>query len=163
MLYFLHITQVDLISISTGDYINSDAVLKLLDKIKALTLKTNINLYQRRDTKLQLILLKAGAILNKILGKLELELKRIQSKNYCIGYGEKTLAIDFLVYVMQTRPALCLSDFEEQDRKEVLNDIKETIKKFKPVMNIIVYHRGQDFFEIPRLVKTLSQNINYIS
>jgi hypothetical protein len=38
---------------------------------------------------------------------------------------------------------------------DVLNGAKETIKRFKPVVSIAVYHRGEDFFEIPRLVKNL--------
>jgi FkbM family methyltransferase len=38
---------------------------------------------------------------------------------------------------------------------DVLNGAKETITRFKPVMSIAVYHRGEDFFEIPRLVKNL--------
>jgi len=32
---------------------------------------------------------------------------------------------------------------------------KEIIKKFKPALIICLYHRGQDFFEIPKLVKEL--------
>jgi len=38
---------------------------------------------------------------------------------------------------------------------EVLKGAEETIKKHRPVMSIALYHRGQDFFEIPRLVKSL--------
>jgi FkbM family methyltransferase len=38
---------------------------------------------------------------------------------------------------------------------EVLKGAEETIRKHKPVMSIAVYHRGQDFFETPRLVKSL--------
>ena len=32
---------------------------------------------------------------------------------------------------------------------------KETIKKFKPVLIISIYHKGQDFFEIPRYLKSI--------
>jgi len=38
---------------------------------------------------------------------------------------------------------------------EVLTGAKETIKKFKPITAISIYHRGQDFFEIPRLIKNI--------
>lgn len=38
---------------------------------------------------------------------------------------------------------------------EALIGAKETIKKFKPVIVISVYHKGQDLFEVPKLVKNL--------
>lgn len=39
---------------------------------------------------------------------------------------------------------------------ELLNGAKETIKKFKPVLLISVYHTGKDFFEIPLFLKKLT-------
>ena len=30
---------------------------------------------------------------------------------------------------------------------------QKTIKKFKPTLIICLYHKGQDFFEIPKLLK----------
>ncbi len=38
---------------------------------------------------------------------------------------------------------------------EVLKGAKETIKKFKPLLIVSVYHTGKDFFEIPLLLKKL--------
>jgi FkbM family methyltransferase len=38
---------------------------------------------------------------------------------------------------------------------EALKGSSRTIRKFKPVLAIAVYHRGADFFEIPKLVKAL--------
>lgn len=38
---------------------------------------------------------------------------------------------------------------------EVLKGTEETIRKHKPVMIIAAYHQGQDFFETPRVVKSL--------
>lgn len=37
---------------------------------------------------------------------------------------------------------------------------KETIKKYKPALIVALYHRGQDFFEIPRLLKTIKPTYN---
>jgi len=37
----------------------------------------------------------------------------------------------------------------------VLLGAKETIKEHKPVLIVSVYHRGRDFFEIPKLIKEI--------
>ncbi len=38
---------------------------------------------------------------------------------------------------------------------------KETIKKFKPVLIISLYHKGQDFFEIPKYLKEIIPNYKF--
>jgi FkbM family methyltransferase len=43
----------------------------------------------------------------------------------------------------------------EGSELDVVLGATETIKKHKPVLIISLYHRGQDFFEIPKLIKQL--------
>jgi FkbM family methyltransferase len=44
---------------------------------------------------------------------------------------------------------------------EAIKGAKETIKTFKPVLIISLYHRGKDFFEIPYLLKKLVPSYNF--
>jgi hypothetical protein len=43
----------------------------------------------------------------------------------------------------------------EGSELDVLMGAKKTIEEHKPVLIVSVYHRGQDFFEIPKLVKEI--------
>jgi len=43
----------------------------------------------------------------------------------------------------------------EGSESNVIAGAKETIKMYRPVLIVSLYHKGQDFFEIPRIVKEL--------
>jgi FkbM family methyltransferase len=43
----------------------------------------------------------------------------------------------------------------EGSESNVIVGAKETIKRYRPVLIVSLYHKGQDFFEIPRIVKEL--------
>ena len=90
-----------------------------------MALKQNISLYQAETQKP--ITSKARAILKEFLRKFGLEFRRIHGRNNYIGDGEKALAIVSIAYAMETRPTLCLSDFNEQDRREILKFFRNKV------------------------------------
>jgi len=71
------------------------------------------------------------------------------------GEEIEVVTLDYFVEENNLDVGLIKLDVEGYEL-EVLKGTRETIKKYKPVMIIAVYHLGQDFFEIPRLVKSLS-------
>ncbi len=66
----------------------------------------------------------------------------------------KVTTIDRLVYRYKIIPGLIKLDIEGYE-KEALEGAIETLKKYKPVLLIAVYHTAKDFFEIPYLIKSV--------
>jgi len=66
----------------------------------------------------------------------------------------ETTTIDDFVVERGLRVGLIKLDVEGSEL-DVLLGAKETIEEHKPVLIVSVYHRGQDFFEIPKLIKEI--------
>ena len=78
------------------------------------------------------------------------------SEIFNTGEGEEVEVITLDEFVEENNFEVGLIKLDVEGYElEVLTGAKETVKKFKPVMAISIYHRGQDFFEIPKLVKNL--------
>jgi len=78
------------------------------------------------------------------------------SKNNTENDGETIdiVSIDDFVKDNSLNVGLIKMDIEGF-KLEAIEGAKETIKKYKPVLIISLYHRGKDFFEIPKLLKEL--------
>jgi len=80
----------------------------------------------------------------------------LRTHNLQLDEGEEieVISLDEFVEYNNLEVGLIKLDVEGYEL-EVLTGARKTIKRFKPVMAISIYHRGQDFFEIPRLIKNL--------
>jgi len=78
------------------------------------------------------------------------------SEIYKLDEGEEVevITLDEFVEENNLEVGLIKLDVEGYELK-VLTGARRTIKRFKPLMAISIYHRGQDFFEIPKLIKNL--------
>jgi FkbM family methyltransferase len=66
----------------------------------------------------------------------------------------ETTSLDDFVMEKEIDVGLIKLDVEGSEF-DVLLGAKKTIREYKPILIISVYHRGQDFFEIPRLIKEM--------
>jgi FkbM family methyltransferase len=71
-----------------------------------------------------------------------------------VGEDAEVISIDDFVMERGAQVGLIKLDVEGSEL-DVLLGAKETIKEYKPVLIVSVYHRGQDFFEIPKLIKEI--------
>jgi FkbM family methyltransferase len=71
------------------------------------------------------------------------------------GESVEMISVDDFVNETGAHVGLIKLDVEGSEL-DVLTGAKETIKEYKPVLVVSVYHRGQDFFEIPKLIKELN-------
>jgi len=72
----------------------------------------------------------------------------------------KTTSIDDFVEKNNLNPGLIKLDVEGNEL-EVINGALNTIKKFKPVLLISIYHHPKDFFNIKPLIENLSLNYKF--
>jgi len=70
------------------------------------------------------------------------------------GEREETTSIDDFVAERKASVGLIKLDVEGSEL-DVLMGAKKTIEEHKPVLIVSVYHRGRDFFEIPKLIKEI--------
>jgi len=64
-------------------------------------------------------------------------------------------SIDNLIKELRIKDIGLIKMDIEGSELPAIRGAQETIRKFKPALIICLYHRGQDFFEIPRLIKEL--------
>jgi FkbM family methyltransferase len=72
----------------------------------------------------------------------------------------KTTTIDSLQEKCLSNIGLIKMDIEGSEFNAI-QGAEKTIKKFKPVLIISLYHRGRDFFEIPRILKEWVPTYNF--
>lgn len=109
------------------DLLTYENMLKIIIEAKNITKKNTVNLYNRPRTRRSLISI-TGTILNKLLKKLGLELRiTYLGRQYQIHGDVKAWAIDFLEYLIMTKPTLCLRDFNDNDKKEIMKFVKNKI------------------------------------
>ncbi len=70
------------------------------------------------------------------------------------GEEVEVISIDEFVKENGLEVGLIKLDVEGSEL-DVIVGAKETIRAYKPVLIVSLYHRGQDFFEIPRIIKEL--------
>ena len=75
-----------------------------------------------------------------------------QSKVAETGRETQMRALDS---VLGGRPCTCLKMDVEGAEREAIRGAAETIKKYRPKLNIAAYHRSADFFELPLLIHAL--------
>jgi len=64
------------------------------------------------------------------------------------------ISVDEFVKENELEVGLIKLDVEGSEL-DVIKGAKKTIKMHRPVLIVSLYHKGQDFFEIPRIVKEL--------
>jgi len=69
-----------------------------------------------------------------------------------MGQTTEVISIDEFVDEKDLDVGLIKLDVEGYELDTILG-AEKTIKRFKPVMIVSIYHRGQDFFEIPKMIK----------
>ena len=68
------------------------------------------------------------------------------------GQISEVISIDEFVDEKDLEVGLIKLDVEGYELDTILG-AEKTIKRFKPVMIVSIYHRGQDFFETPKMIK----------
>jgi FkbM family methyltransferase len=68
------------------------------------------------------------------------------------GQISEVISIDEFVDEKDLEVGLIKLDVEGYELDTILG-AEKTIKRFKPVMIVSIYHRGQDFFEMPKIIK----------
>ena len=130
--------------------------------------------FEPEETNYQL-LLKTISSLNKLenvipvkkgLGDKEEILKLIQRGigSYISEDGNEeieTTTIDKFVEENKLNVGLIKMDIEGYEL-EALKGAKKTIKKFKPILLISIYHRGKDFFEAKSCIEEITPNYKFI-
>jgi hypothetical protein len=69
-----------------------------------------------------------------------------------VGQTIEVISIDEFVNEKDLEIGLIKLDVEGYELDTILG-AEKTIKRFKPIMVVSLYHRGQDFFEIPKIIK----------
>jgi FkbM family methyltransferase len=109
-----------------------------------------------------------NALSNVVLVKKSLGAKRGRTRIYPYGVGSfvseiygrpkgeevEVVSIDEFAKENALEVGLIKLDVEGSEY-DVIAGARETIKTFRPILIVCLYHRGKDFFEIPRLVKEL--------
>jgi len=109
-----------------------------------------------------------NALSNVVLVKKSLGAKRGRTRMYPYGVGSfvseiygrpkgeevEVVSIDEFAKENALEVGLIKLDVEGSEY-DVIAGARETIKTFRPILIVCIYHRGKDFFEIPRLVKEL--------
>jgi FkbM family methyltransferase len=72
--------------------------------------------------------------------------------NLDLGQAVEVISIDEFVDEKNLEVGLIKLDVEGYELDTILG-AEKTIKRSKPVMIVSIYHRGQDFFEIPKIIK----------
>ena len=73
----------------------------------------------------------------------------------------ETISLDSYVKDKNLNVGLIKLDIEGYGLK-ALEGAKETIKNFKPILLISIYHNGEEFFEIKDYIKQLNPHYNFI-
>jgi hypothetical protein len=74
-------------------------------------------------------MLRIGRAVTKVLRRLGIRLQWIKDRNnhYQFNNDEKSMGIDFLLYVFKEKPRLDLEIFYEHDRKEIIKFVKNKV------------------------------------
>ena len=75
-----------------------------------------------------------------------------QSKVAETGWETQMRALDS---VLGGRPCTCLKMDVEGAEREAIRGAAQTIRQYRPKLNIAAYHRSADFFELPLLIHAL--------
>jgi hypothetical protein len=72
-------------------------------------------------------MLRIGRAIAKVLRRLGIGLQRIKESHYRFNDDEKSMGIDFLLYVLKEKLRLDLEIFDEHDRKEIMKFVKNKV------------------------------------
>ncbi|MFX1392092.1 MAG: FkbM family methyltransferase [Promethearchaeota archaeon] len=96
--------------------------------------------------------------------EINLKFKSIGALSYISKKGKniiETTTIDDFVFKNSLNIGLIKMDIEGYELNALIG-AKETIKKFKPLLLIAIYHNGKQFFETIKLIKKIYPNYTFI-
>lgn len=82
-----------------------------------------------------------------------------ESKSFSTIYGNGTqsVKVDTIDNLIKEKIDFIKLDIEGAEQDAILG-AKKSIKKYKPILAICIYHKAQDWYEIPKLVLTIENN-----
>lgn len=75
--------------------------------------------------------------------------------------GENSIAVDTIDNLLNSAPVTFIKMDIEGSELNALKGAQESIKKFKPVLAICVYHKAEDLITIPQYIKSLNADYKF--
>ena len=75
--------------------------------------------------------------------------------------GENSIAVDTIDNLLKGAPVTFIKMDIEGSELNALEGAQESIKKFKPVLAICVYHKAEDLITIPQYIKNLNPDYKF--
>lgn len=114
----------------------------------------NINIAKRKLKDIKNIIFLPIGISNK---KTTLYFNDEKSFSSIYGNGTKSVKVDTLDNIIQEKVDFIKLDIEGAEQDAICG-AKETIKKYRPILAICIYHKAQDWYKIPELVLDIEPN-----
>lgn len=77
------------------------------------------------------------------------------------GSGETSIAVDTIDNLLSGAPVTFIKMDIEGSELKALQGAQESIKKYKPVLAICVYHKAEDLITIPQFIKSLNADYKF--
>ena len=73
------------------------------------------------------------------------------------GNGTQSVEVDTIDNIVKTRVDFIKLDIEGAEQSAIEGAV-ETIKKYKPILAICIYHKAEDWYKIPEKVLSIDSN-----